>query len=215
MSKRSATQETANVRAAPTTLKHLAPRPISMKTLAVLAPLSAALIAGPLTASAATPSAASLEAQGDTSAQTVHVTVQDGTVDLRARDVSLATVLEALATEAGYEIEIYGNPTSPATSWSLDGVPVAKALFRLAGDNSFVLCPVGPRGVQILKVYGPAEGETAAPVIVRRAATKSAAVGLATGAGGGLRGGAAYDHRPCWPARISTATSACRSCMVC
>ena len=150
------------------TLKRIAPRPVSGKTLAVLAPLSAALVAGPLPATAAT-----VEAIEGPATKPLLVSIQDGSVELQAQDVALTTVLAALADEAGYEIEIYGNPTSPSSSWNLSGVSVAKALFRLAGDNSLVLCPAGADGVQVLKIYGPAEGDDAGSMVVRRAATPS------------------------------------------
>lgn len=152
-----------------TSVQQIATRPSFGKTLAILVPLSATLLAGPLPAAAATVDLVGGATATSASAQSLQITVRDGRVDLRAQDVTLTAVLEALAAEAGYEIEIYGNPTSPSSSWNLSGVPVAKALFRLAGDNSVVLCPVGPRGAQILKVYGDADNNAASQVVVRRA----------------------------------------------
>lgn len=75
----------------------------------------------------------------------------DGRLTADLHDVQLADVLAAVAAQAG--LEIRGQPPSRTISVQLDAVPLAEALPRLLGEQSFALTydrKGGLKGVRFL-----------------------------------------------------------------
>ena len=91
------------------------------------------------------------------------VVVESDRVTLRAERVPLATVLHALAREAGVTLVLRGEPTSPFSTWTVTDVSLLDAIRHMAGDNDFVLYQAGAteHGQHVLRVFGKRDGDNA------------------------------------------------------
>ncbi len=73
------------------------------------------------------------------------IRVSEGRVSLRVREKPLQTVLETMASEAGFVLA-GKSPVERPVSWEVEGVPVEEAVRRLLNRENYVL------------VYSPASG---------------------------------------------------------
>lgn len=76
------------------------------------------------------------------------VRVRDGYLDLRTQAAPLRSVLEAIASQAGLELRIYGEG-DPRVTVELTAVPLEAALKKLLQSNYVLLAGEGAEGSQI------------------------------------------------------------------
>ncbi len=101
-------------------------------------------------------------AQAGSAAQPrIGVTIDDGRLTLSAPGAKLDSMLRAIGAKAGFKVIIKGNLPTPTHDAAITGVPLARAIQRLAGDASMVIVyepdrdESGHRRISELRVYGP------------------------------------------------------------
>ncbi len=68
----------------------------------------------------------------------IHIAIEQGLLTVDLRNVPLAEVLQAIAKTAAFGLTLRGDLSTPVT-WSFTGVPLAKGIKRLVGNNSLVI----------------------------------------------------------------------------
>ncbi len=90
----------------------------------------------------------------------IHVTIAQGLLTVDLRDAPLADVLQAIAEKASFRLTLRGDLSTPVT-WSFTGVPLAKGIKRLVGDNSLVMIHAPANEAKLLsKVWVRASGKS-------------------------------------------------------
>jgi hypothetical protein len=91
------------------------------------------------------------------------IIVQDGILTVNARNRTLEEVLYAIGEKVGFEVNINGKLDSQTSTWSIDNIPLSKAIRSLVGRHNIVMNYDSPEGeesgkrVSKLWVFGHTE----------------------------------------------------------
>ena len=108
------------------------------------------LLAGILLIAPATaPQSGGALAAAEKQRTSIHVTIAQGLLTVDLRDAPLADVLQAIAEKASFRLTLRGDLSTPVT-WSFTGVPLAKGIERLVGDNSLMMIHVPTNDASLL-----------------------------------------------------------------